>query len=1276
MFSSNISASSASSASSAGGISLTDFLASPEVVEHMQLARELLNMTRLELSSEHEENSLHVSDEDIIFDSEEKIKQIDYRVEDGYVYRAHYASRDDISKDGVKRNSSIAESDEDFDDYIAAIFHHTAGHGSEGRILSFSSKKEKSAEFLGNEKILIKVQADSEAGKNEFISIPQLILQHGMRLLNNGKIEKSILLSALDQLNNKEHDFFYIGKRDGYRYGEIPSYDAKVEIVPSEICDSQLLNIKKTHHLNEDDYRTFIKEFNCHYPEEMDKYNFLSSEESREKEEKIVSIITDAKIKTDNALLLHLKEELHQKTYNYESVMKTSEGLEDLYGSGDMHESLRRYRDMQFFLNTTNMIYQSRRNDFKDRLKTIAEDFFHIDEKAITNATAVLKLLDHSLRDSYQNHLKNKNNNISRIEFPELKNKNPTEQDIITASLRKGNGIICGEDHTESAALQFLISHIDELTKQGCQYIFLEDLCPEVFQSDLNEFNTTGKISSRLQMFLDFTDARKRINADTFPEHPTYSVQNLITEARKHGMEIHGLGSLSTDNMSSDADRTEYFNYVASRQIENVAGGHQKFVALVGSAHVDSYRPTTTTPPRNITGIAQSTKATSVVFSEYTPGTYNYHTEVDSGSITHPNDPLRPVYGGNFVIFKETPYASKQNHAGDSRISAGSPSRPPPLNLPERVETPSHLRRTPGQRRSSGSRRGSAAILSGSPGGDSDLASILDNVLSGSSPRQPPISRRRSSNISISSPSAQIPSDSTRRVPDSTSASDTQHSGLRGGAPRGTDGAGEPNTCKTDASLRTQNSDDTPGGGAAASATVTRPSISPSVHEPSRDEKAFPESATEIRVLNTLQQLAAGVSPGYRHRQGIDKTNALLRRLNDITALACMLNTKEGGELYARLCDTSPRHLNELMAQRFAETFIREAEKCFPSMGFGLVALKESVLPDFLQKQYLHLPQGQNKDMPWLRATREICRHLDAQCRVPTQKSQYRRTLVDLKRLPPSGSLSEADKQSATKLGNRLSQYDDTRWKQKATELDDAVRQRAFRLRTKQRAERQLRYIQEEERIKRWADNRKQRNQKLDREAARHLINYSAGESLAYQKSLAQRENERNEREDRMSADRHEKEMRTQQERRQFAEASRHIGNAMHQAASADLQRHREKHIQEKLFWKSRQSTPPVNDMPMGSDGGSFSGSTSSLHSGSAGRMPPVSGTFFWSDPSSSLSSNGSPPSRLGSAVSPTPSPHRPEDDILRRAKNAEIQQKIHAGNAERYLTDIQKIWG
>lgn len=122
---------------------------------------------------------------------------------------------------GVTRNTQENE-EECFDDYLAKLFEHTAGHSSQGAILSFSSHEKTAKKFMAEGKLLLKVDADSEADKNEFISVPQLILQHGGRLLKAGKINKLTLLSALDQLNNREREFFYIGKPHGYRYGELP----------------------------------------------------------------------------------------------------------------------------------------------------------------------------------------------------------------------------------------------------------------------------------------------------------------------------------------------------------------------------------------------------------------------------------------------------------------------------------------------------------------------------------------------------------------------------------------------------------------------------------------------------------------------------------------------------------------------------------------------------------------------------------------------------------------------------------------------------------------------------------------------------------------------------------------------------------------------------------------------------------------------------------------------------------------------------------------------
>ncbi|MBH3428934.1 hypothetical protein [Pseudomonas alkylphenolica] len=168
---------------------------------------------------------------DNLLDSEEKIKTIDYSINDGFLYRAHRSDSQTVMMMGITRNTEQNTS-ESFDDYLTKLFKHTASHGSQSAVLSFSSRKDKAKKFMSEEKVLLKINADSEADRNEFISTPQLILQHGGRLLETGKIDRLTLISAIDQLNNKEHEFFYIGKPHGYHYGEVPPY--KVESFGSD----------------------------------------------------------------------------------------------------------------------------------------------------------------------------------------------------------------------------------------------------------------------------------------------------------------------------------------------------------------------------------------------------------------------------------------------------------------------------------------------------------------------------------------------------------------------------------------------------------------------------------------------------------------------------------------------------------------------------------------------------------------------------------------------------------------------------------------------------------------------------------------------------------------------------------------------------------------------------------------------------------------------------------------------------------------------------------
>lgn len=200
-----------------GCVSLDSFFSDPYVIEHLALAATLKkNQSGTLLSNIFNKR-------DVCFDSEQKIRDADYAIKDGFLYRAHYADPHTVTSAGVTRNTQENE-EECFDDYLAKLFEHTAGHSSQGAILSFSSHEKTAKKFMAEGKLLLKVDADSEADKNEFISVPQLILQHGGRLLKAGKIDKLTLLSALDQLNNREREFFYIGKPHGYRYGELPPY--------------------------------------------------------------------------------------------------------------------------------------------------------------------------------------------------------------------------------------------------------------------------------------------------------------------------------------------------------------------------------------------------------------------------------------------------------------------------------------------------------------------------------------------------------------------------------------------------------------------------------------------------------------------------------------------------------------------------------------------------------------------------------------------------------------------------------------------------------------------------------------------------------------------------------------------------------------------------------------------------------------------------------------------------------------------------------------------
>ncbi|BEN27498.1 hypothetical protein [Serratia marcescens] len=159
-----------------------------------------------------------------VMDSFAKIVKADYPIKNGKLYRAHLGGDIEIKSDGLLRNTSSTDS-ESFEEYLVSLFNHTAATGSCGGVMSFSAKMKVSQGFMADNKSLVTINIDSfgEQVKENFISTPQLIIKYGASLLSEGKITEDILLKAIDQLGNKEYEFFFIGKLGGMRYGEIPA---------------------------------------------------------------------------------------------------------------------------------------------------------------------------------------------------------------------------------------------------------------------------------------------------------------------------------------------------------------------------------------------------------------------------------------------------------------------------------------------------------------------------------------------------------------------------------------------------------------------------------------------------------------------------------------------------------------------------------------------------------------------------------------------------------------------------------------------------------------------------------------------------------------------------------------------------------------------------------------------------------------------------------------------------------------------------------------------
>lgn len=140
-----------------------------------------------------------------------EVKKYDFKVP-ALVYRAHVGTH--TATTGLRRASGASAVG---DDYLAAIIQHTARTGgSKGEVLSLAAERATSVKFVKPGTVIQQIDT-TLAPPRSFRTAADIILTDGPRLVEKGKLTRSTLLKAVDNLkHHNEQELFYIA-------GDIPA---------------------------------------------------------------------------------------------------------------------------------------------------------------------------------------------------------------------------------------------------------------------------------------------------------------------------------------------------------------------------------------------------------------------------------------------------------------------------------------------------------------------------------------------------------------------------------------------------------------------------------------------------------------------------------------------------------------------------------------------------------------------------------------------------------------------------------------------------------------------------------------------------------------------------------------------------------------------------------------------------------------------------------------------------------------------------------------------
>ncbi|NIF20329.1 membrane-targeted effector domain-containing toxin [Candidatus Pantoea multigeneris] len=432
-----------------------------------------------------------------------------------------------------------------------------------------------------------------------------------------------------------------------------PVYYVGHEWVVSEDgkLDPRLLFIKDSHALDEDEFSDFIALLNQRYPTAAGRNRFLQSRQGNYGDVEILSMVAESQKSRLQQRIQRLQQRFSSAIPGAVPAVTPSpfSAIHQVKNTGLLLSKFRQQNDI------TRLKVQYPDTQPASLAKLIAEvkNHYAISTPAkMRQIQRAQKQRNDLLEQRYRQQSQAWHASAERQPFGPLFFHPPSEKQMIDMALQRSRGIVFGQRQEENSALALLIHAMPQLKSQGVKHLFMAQLIPEIWGAELQQFNQQGRLDQKL---LDYLMIHRRYWLNNRLQESQNDEQQVMLSAHQQGIKLHGLGLLAIASYHSSAARCNRFNFIAAQQINQVVAPGEKFVALVGLAHIDSWHTNTDEEEFSVTGLAPGTQATSVAVIAARSGNQSRLIVDYQRSTARPEQADLSLNQCNFLLVKAEP---------------------------------------------------------------------------------------------------------------------------------------------------------------------------------------------------------------------------------------------------------------------------------------------------------------------------------------------------------------------------------------------------------------------------------------------------------------------------------------------------------------------------------------------------------------------------------------------------------------------------------------------